>query len=148
MLRFEIRPPRDGAELAAYRDLRWRVLRAPWGRPRGSELDDREEGAIHLIAVETATSRVIGAGRAHFNSPAEAQVRGMAVEEDWRGRGVGSLILRELERRAAAAGARRMILSARDTAVPFYQRHGYTVERPGKLLFGSIPHVWMAKRLG
>lgn len=145
---FEIRPPRDDAELSAYRDLRWRVLRAPWGRPRGSELDDREAGAIHLVAVEAATGRVIGAGRAHFNSPDEAQVRGMAVEEDWRGRGVGGALLRELEARAAAGGARRMILSARDVAVPFYQRQGYVVERQGETLFGSIPHSWMGKRLG
>ncbi|MFN0069382.1 MAG: GNAT family N-acetyltransferase [Limisphaerales bacterium] len=143
-----VRAPATPPEWAAYRDLRWRVLRAPWGRPRGSEVDGREDGAIHRVAVEAATGRVIGAGRAHFNSPDEAQVRGMAVEEDWRGRGVGGAILRELERRAAAAGAHRMILSARDVAVPFYRGHGYVVERPGETLFGSIPHCWMAKRLG
>lgn len=136
------------AEGTAYRDLRWRVLRAPWGRPRGSELDDREDGAVHLVAVEMATGRVVGAGRTHFNTPTEAQVRGMAVEEDWRGRGVGGAILRELEARAAAAGARRIVLSARDAAVRFYERHGYLVERPGEALFGHIPHFWMGKRLG
>jgi GNAT superfamily N-acetyltransferase len=144
---FVIRAPATPEEIAAYRDLRWRVLRAPWGRPRGSELDGLEDGAIHRVAVERAAGRVIGAGRAHFNTPAEAQVRGMAVEEAWRGRGVGAALLRDLEAAARAAGAVRMILSARDAAAPFYARHGYAVERPGELLFGSIPHVWMGRVL-
>ncbi|HMO66064.1 MAG TPA: GNAT family N-acetyltransferase [Verrucomicrobiota bacterium] len=144
---FVVRPPRTPEEAAAGRDLRWRVLRAPWGRPRGSELDAHEAGALHLLAVAPASGAVIGAGRAHFNSPAEAQLRGMAVEEAWPGRGVGAAILRGLESRAAAAGGRRIVLSARDLAVPFYQRHGYRVERPGELLFGVIPHSWMAKEV-
>jgi GNAT superfamily N-acetyltransferase len=144
---FVVRAPATPAEVAAYRDLRWRVLRAPWGRPRGSELDAREDGAIHRVAVEAATGRVIGTGRAHCNSPTEAQIRGMAVAEDWRGRGVGGAVLRDLEAAARAAGATRLVLSARDTAAPFYARHGYAVERPGELLFGAIPHVWMGRRL-
>lgn len=145
---FVIRPPATRAELDACRDLRWRVLRAPWGRPRGSELDDREADAIHLVAVETAGGAVVGAGRVHFNTADEAQIRAMAVEEAWRGRGVGAALLRALETRAAAAGARRLVLSARDLAVPFYRRHGYRVERPGETLFGVIPHFWMAKEAG
>lgn len=144
---FIVRPPATATELAAYRDLRWRVLCAPWGRPRDSELDDREADAIHLVAVETAGGTVVGAGRAHFNTAAEAQIRRMAVEAAWRGRGVGTAILHELEARAAAAGARRIVLSARDTAVPFYRRHGYHVERPGETLFDVIPHFWMAKEV-
>lgn len=144
---FVVRPPDTAVEFAAYRDLRWRVLRAPWGRPRGSELDDREADAIHLVAVETAGGTVVGAGRAHFNTASEAQIRGMAVEDAWRGRGVGGAILRGLEARAAVAGARRIVLSARDTALPFYRRHGYHVERPGETFFGVIPHFWMSKEI-
>ena len=37
----------------------------------------------------------IGVGRANFNSENEAQIRSMAVEQEWQGKGIGSLILKD-----------------------------------------------------
>ncbi len=89
----------------------------------------------------------VGVGRAHFNSPEEAQVRYMAVEEDQRGKGIGAIILKELERRAAQKGAKNIMLNARDNAVPFYEKYGYKVVKKSHTLFDSIPHFEMRKDL-
>lgn len=99
------------------------------------------------VAVWDGSSHPLAVGRAQLNSDTEAQVRYMAVEPNWNGRGLGSRVLSELEALAAKAGARVMILNARDTAYPFYVRHGYEVVARADTLYGQIPHVRMQKML-
>jgi ribosomal protein S18 acetylase RimI-like enzyme len=136
--------PHTETEWSLYYDLRWRVLRAPWGQPRGSERDEHDHASTHLLVLDPA-GNAVGAGRLHFNSLCEAQVRFMAVNEEQRGQGIGSAILRELERRAWARGANTIVLDARESAVGFYTRHGYEVVGAGRTLFGSVNHQRMRK---
>jgi predicted GNAT family N-acyltransferase len=140
------RSPQTAAEWEDYYDLRWRVLRAPWEQPRGSEKDDRENDSEHLMIV-APDSRPLAVGRLHFNSPAEAQVRFMAVDPQARDRGLGSLILRECERRARGAGATSIVLNARDHAQRFYARHGFVAVGPAETIFSAVKHVRMRKDL-
>ena len=121
-------------------------MRAPWDQPKGSEKDDKEETAIHVMVCESEGIPV-GIGRAHFNSNDEAQIRYMAVEENQRGKGIGALVLEELEKRAKEKGAEFIILNARDTAIKFYEKHGYKIVKQAHTLFGSIPHYEMRKDL-
>jgi amino-acid N-acetyltransferase len=53
-----------------------------------------------------------------------ALLRSVAVEAQWRGSGLGRLIVAELERRAQAAGIRELILLTL-TARDFFARLGY-----------------------
>lgn len=138
--------PQSAAEWDDYFDLRWRVLRAPWQQPRGSEKDDREAQSEHLMIVGK-DSRPLAIGRLHFNTPAEAQIRFMAVDPTARGRGLGGTILQELERRARAAGATSIVLNARDDAQRFYQKHGFVVIGPAPTIFDAVKHVRMRKKL-
>lgn len=140
-----IKSPQTRQEFFDYYDLRWRILRAPWNQPKGSEQDELEGQAIHIIAVEN--DKLVGCGRAHFNSDEEAQIRYMAVENDWQGRGVGKLILDELEKRAVAKGAKKIILNARENVVKFYEKNGYKVVKQSHTLFGVIPHYLMEKKI-
>jgi ribosomal protein S18 acetylase RimI-like enzyme len=57
------------------------------------------------------------------------------------------LILTELERRAIDKGAKFIMLNSRETAVKFYEKHGYKILRQAHTLFGSIPHFEMRKEL-
>ncbi|MGA7837492.1 MAG: GNAT family N-acetyltransferase [Ignavibacteriaceae bacterium] len=141
-----ITEPQTPEEFERYYDLRWRVLRVPWNQPKGSEKDGKEKNAIHLMACEKDKIPV-GVGRVHFNSPEEAQVRYMAVEEGQRGKGTGAIILKELERRAEQKGAKIIVLNARNNAVPFYERYCYKIVKQSHTLFGSIPHFEMRKEL-
>lgn len=140
-----IKFPQTRDEFFSYYDLRWRILRAPWNQPKGSEQDDLEGQAIHIIAVEA--DKIVGCGRAHFNTVDEAQIRYMAIEKDWQGKGVGKLILNELERRVIEKGAKKIILHARENVVKFYEKAGYKIIKPSHTLFGSIPHFLMGKTM-
>ena len=138
--------PRSEAEWNDYFDLRWRVLRAPWQQPRGSEKDDIETVSQHLM-IAGKDSRPLAIGRLHFNTPAEAQVRFMAVDPSAQGRGLGGRILQEFERRARAAGAKSIVLNARDDAQRFYLKHGFVVVGPAPTIFNAVRHVRMRKTL-
>jgi len=126
--------------------FRWEQLRAPWGQPRGSERDDEDDHARHVMAVED-DGRVVGIGRLHVVGPGEGKVRYMAVAPDRRGQGVGSAVLERLEAIAAETGIERIILDARESAAGFYTMHGFRTLGRGHTLFGSIPHVRMTKPL-
>ena len=138
--------PRSARDWEHYFDLRWRVLRAPWRQPRGSEKDDREEQSHHLMVTDDQ-SQVVAVGRLHFNSPAEAQVRFMAVAPEAQGRGFASAILQEFERLAWVAGARVIVLNARENVQRFYEKHGFVVIGPGPTMFDTVRHVQMRKEL-
>ena len=141
----KITEPKTKEDFAKYYDLRWRILRKPWGQPEGSEKDDLEDESIHLMACQSGV--VCGVARAHFNSPGEAQIRYMAVDEPYRGKGIGSKLLAELEKRIKQKGGRQITLNARDIAVGFYEEHGYEIVAKGHTLYDSIEHFKMSKRL-
>jgi GNAT superfamily N-acetyltransferase len=138
--------PETAEELDEYFELRWRALRAPWGQPPGSERDEHEDAAHHVTA-KLPSGQLAGIGRLHRTGAAEAQIRYMATEAQYRGRGVGGAILSRLEALARADGARRIVLNARDGAVGFYARRGYSVVGLGPTLFGRIMHSAMEKTL-
>ncbi|HKI77254.1 MAG TPA: GNAT family N-acetyltransferase [Ignavibacteriaceae bacterium] len=141
-----ITQPQTPEEFEKYYDLRWRILRAPWDQPKGSEKDEKENDAIHVMVCES--DRIpVGIGRAHFNNNNEAQIRYMAVEENQQGKGIGAAVLNELEMRSKKKGAKFIILNARENAVKFYEKHGYKIIKRSHTLFGSIPHFEMKKDL-
>jgi ribosomal protein S18 acetylase RimI-like enzyme len=143
---YKITSPSTEEEFERYYNLRWRMLRKPWDQPEGSEKDDKESSSIHIMVCDKE-NKIIGIGRAHFNSPDEAQVRFMAVEEGYQKQGIGSIVLTELERRIAEKGAKYIILNSRDTAIPFYKKHLYYEVKKTISLFGTIPHHRMRKDL-
>jgi predicted GNAT family N-acyltransferase len=142
----EVRSPQSEEEYARYYLLRWQVLRAPWGEPRGSERDELEAAAEHAL-IQTGEGEAVAVGRLHFNSAEEAQVRYMAVAEAARGQGLGRRIVEYLEGVARERGARCVVLNARDTAASFYRAMGYEVIGEAPTMFGSVAHVRMRKWL-
>jgi len=136
--------PSTPDEFQNYYDLRWKILRAPWNQPRGSEQDELEPSSRHLMVIDSKQA-VIAVGRLHFNSIREAQIRYMAVDIDQQRKGVGTLLLDALEQKAVKPGTVRIVVDARESALRFYRKHGYAVEGPGHVLFNSIAHVKMKK---
>lgn len=141
-----IKSPSTKEEWEKCYDLRWRILRAPWDQPRGSEKDEFENSAITLIAFDDENN-LVGTGRAHFNNTDEAQIRFMAVENYYRGKGVGAAILIELEKKVIEQGVKKIVLNSRDTAVEFYKHHGYQLVNNSHTLFDAIPHFFMEKKI-
>lgn len=141
-----VRPPQTEEEFERYRDLRWRILRAPWNQPRITAEVDLETDDFPVMVCEV-DGIPLGVGRAHFISEDEAQIRSISVEEDWTGKGIGSILLKELEKIVIAKGAKRIIIHSRSNALEFYKKHGYQVVEQSYTLFGVIRHVLMEKKI-
>lgn len=137
----------------AYYATRYAVLRAPLGRPVGSERLPDDDQALHVwvevegVVVAVARGHLIegdGAAADHAGPgaaliPAFAplseqdsslrpamQVRQMGVLEASRGQGLGALALQHLLRESVHTwGATTGWLQAREAAIEFYARMGW-----------------------
>lgn len=143
---FKIVIPENKIQLDEYYRIRFEVLRKPWGQEMSSTADEWEEQSLHALMYDKDLNAV-AAGRLQFNSPTEGQIRSMAVVDEQRGNGLGSLMLKFLEEKAIEAKLTDIVLDSRDAAVKFYIRNGYVVEGDSYTLFGVIPHFRMKKKL-
>lgn len=146
MTRVTLIEPSSPDDLDRYYQLRWKILRAPWNQPPGSERDPLDDRSTHIMAVNN-TRELLGVGRLHFNSISVGQVRYMAVAVCHQRSGIGTLILDSLEHRARQLGATRIVLDARETAIGFYRKRGYLPTGPGPMLFRQVAHVHMCKKI-
>ncbi|MDF2436140.1 MAG: acyltransferase [Bacteroidota bacterium] len=136
--------PQTKEQFEAYYLVRFEVLRKPWGQPPGSEKDQQEDECIHLMAVNSS-NEILGVCRLQFNSTEEAQLRFMGVRENTQGQGIGKMLISHAEKLALKNNAKILILQAREIAVPFYKRCGYTIEEKSFLMWGTIQHYLMKK---
>ena len=147
--RIELREARTPDELSAYQDLCWRVLRKPWERTRTQRPvtanGDLETSALVLTAWDG--DRLTGGGRIEFPTTGEGQVRGMAVDPDYQGEGIGTMILRALEAHGARLGLKRLVLHGRENALAFYRRSGYECGGESYTSFGVVRHWLMWKEI-
>ncbi|MGO4998737.1 bifunctional GNAT family N-acetyltransferase/hotdog fold thioesterase [Oceanisphaera sp. W20_SRM_FM3] len=142
---YHVVTPQTEAELEAYYQLRWQLLRKPWQQPRGSERDEFDEYAHHRMMVDSQ-GKLVAVGRLYVSGD-EAQIRFMAVDADNRDHGLGTRMVQALEQVARQQGVRRLVMNAREEAVSFYSRCGFTVVGEGPISFGKIPHRQMIKAL-
>ena len=140
------RAPKTKKEFEQYYDLRWLILRSPWGKERGSETDALEEQAIHRCIFDSHNN-LLAVGRLHFTEQQCAQIRYMAVDDKAQGKGYGNILLESLEREAQMRGAKSIELNAREVALGFYQKLGYQNLGLAHLLYGEIQHYAMMKKL-
>ena len=141
-----VQSPQTEDQWRQYYDLRWQVLRAPWGQPREDCPLPDEEDAVHALICDDAGA-ALAVGRIIFRGEGEAQIRSMATAPARRGEGLGRQIMEFLEEAARRRGVVSILLNARTGAVPFYAGLGYRATGPGPKLFGQIEHVAMRKEL-
>jgi ribosomal protein S18 acetylase RimI-like enzyme len=138
--------PVTAADFEQYYRLRYEVLRAPWHQPEGSEKAADDATATHALMLNEH-GVALGVCRLHLQTPEEAQIRFMAIHPAYQCQGLGKELLQYLEDQARAQGARYITLQARENALAFYRRCGYTVLAKTHLLFGEIQHYQMRKDL-
>ncbi len=140
-----IRRPNVKSEWEKYFDLRYRLLRKPWGKPVGSEKDKIEKECTH--AAYFKNDKILGVCRLQKNNDNTGQVRYMAVEEKTQGMGIGKKIMNYIEDKAREQGMTEIVLHARENALKFYEAAGYAFVAKSYVLYGSIPHFKMQKKL-
>ena len=124
--------------------LRRRVLREPLGLDFTPEQLAEEAEDIHLAGFEGETP--IACLILTPVSAQEFQMRQVAVAPERQGEGVGSTLVAYSETTARAEGCRKIVLLARETAIPFYLRAGY--EAMGEMFEEvTLPHRKMQKWL-
>jgi predicted GNAT family N-acyltransferase len=135
-----IRWARDTAEVQGAIAVRERVFVLEQGVPVEEELDGRDDEALHLVAIG-ADRQVIATLRLLFDGEL-AKVGRVAVDRDWRRRGIAARMLELALAEARARGARRARLASQLEVVALYEHAGFTVES-GVFEEAGIPHVWM-----
>jgi GNAT superfamily N-acetyltransferase len=138
--------PQSEKEWEAYYNLRFEILRKPWGQIKGSEKSDNEAECKHALAVNDS-GQFLACGRSDFINNTTIQIRYMAVSENARGLGLGTIILNHLETEGKNEGGLISHLHARENAIPFYEKNGYILKEKSHLLFGEIQHFLMIKNL-
>ena len=119
--------------------IRERVFITEQQVPQELEWDGLDPGAAHLLALDSANNPI---GTVRLLS--DGHIGRMAVDESWRGRGVGSALLEAIIGLAHDTGMSRVFLDAQTHAIPFYQRHGFRAE--GEIfLDAGIPHRHMTR---
>jgi GNAT superfamily N-acetyltransferase len=150
MSKIVIKAPETSTDWLAYYQLRWQLLRQPWGQPLGSEQDEWETTAWHRMCILSEANnvkKVVGVGRLHLQTPQQGQIRYMAVDKLFQRKRIGSALLESLQEQALRLGVEKLVLNSRESAVNFYERHGYTCLSPSHCLYGEIQHYEMEKVL-
>ncbi|MFQ9985779.1 MAG: GNAT family N-acetyltransferase [Lachnospiraceae bacterium] len=109
------------------------------------EFDNIDKTAKHLVAydgeIPVATCRF-------FHLSNQKYVIGrIAVRKQYRGKHIGSYLLRSAEDTIKQLGGTEIRLHAQEKVKTFYEKQGYC--SCGEIDFDeSCPHVWMYKKLG
>ena len=140
------RSPKNAVEFEQYYQLRWQVLRKPWGQALGSERDRLEQESFHRMIIDE-NNKVLAVGRLEKTSQFSGQIRFMAVSTAAQGQGLGQIIIKALELAAQKLGITDLTLNAREIAMTFYQKLGYQSHGFSHLLFDEIKHFAMSKTL-
>ena len=125
--------------------LRYAILRKPLGLEFTPEQLSLEWSDTHLAAFDS-NGQMIGILLLTRKNERELKMRQVAVAANQQGKGVGAALVRESETIAKSLNFEKMVLHARETAVPFYLSLGYEVVGDRFEEVG-IPHFAMEKGL-
>lgn len=125
--------------------LRYEVLRRPLGLDYTPEQLAAEYSDHHLVACGE-DGAIVGYLNLTPLDDENVKMRQVAVAPDRQGQGIGKALVEASEALAQRLGFRRIVLHARETAVPFYLCAGYTVTGD-RFEEVTIPHFKMEKEL-
>jgi N-acetylglutamate synthase-like GNAT family acetyltransferase len=142
-----IKSPKTREEFKAYYALRYKVLREPWGQPKGTEKDDYEPISQHFMAVDDQTGEVVGAVKLIEKEPGVGQFSQMAVLPTRQRQGIGRIMMDKIQAVAREQGYKTLGIMTHLNTTGFYEKYGYTVRGIPTHLFGTTQLVWMEKDL-
>lgn len=131
-------------DYAAELQLRDRVLRKPLGMSLFDEDFTRDKADIHIAAFYDNV--LVGCLLLLPVTESILKMRQVAVDETFRSKGLGGMMVVFAEKYAQNHGFKKIELHARETAVAFYQKHNYAVTA-NQFFEVGIPHRKMLKLL-
>jgi N-acetylglutamate synthase-like GNAT family acetyltransferase len=142
-----IRSPRTREDFKAYYELRFQVLRAPWGQARGTEKDDYEPISRHFMGVDEKTGAVMAVGKLFEKEPGVAWMSHLAVDPQQQQKGLGTQLMKHIEDEARKQGYTRIGVQARLNTTKYFEKAGYVMKGLPAHYFGTTQVVWMEKPL-
>ncbi|MGR5120312.1 YiiD C-terminal domain-containing protein [Vibrio astriarenae] len=143
---FKLITPKTENQWNKYYQFRWQMLREPWRMPVGSERDEFDTMSYHRMITDSR-GRPMAIGRLYITPDSEGQIRFMAVKQNRRSKGLGSLVLVALESLARQEGAKRLVCNAREDAIAFYEKNGFELRGELSNERGPVRHQQMVKPL-
>jgi predicted GNAT family N-acyltransferase len=125
-------------------DLRQRVLRAPLGLDIRN--DDLQVETEQIIFIYEKDNVVKGCVLLQQYDADTFKLRQMAVDTTEQSKGIGMQLVNAADLYAVNFGKSRIMLHARETAIPFYEKLGYEVIGEPLTEVG-LPHRIMEKLL-
>src|SRR5687768_14035564 len=125
-------------------ELRNEILRKPLGLSLKKEELDKEKDDILIGAFEE--DKMLGCCLLTRVDDNNIRLRQMAVQNNLQGKGIGASMLNFAENVARDAGYKKMVMHARKTALPFYEKLGYKITSD-EFEEITIPHYLMEKKL-
>jgi thioesterase domain-containing protein len=143
---YKIDIPTSEQDFDDYFMFRWKMLREPWKYPLGSEKDEYEQVSQHRM-LRSPSGEVIAVGRVHMNSAEEAQVRHVAVEKAYQGKGLAKMLVASLEAVARAEGAVRIVTNSTQASIPLFTSLGFEDQSGESKELGEQQRQQMVKKL-
>lgn len=140
MPQVDIHPVKNQQELEEMFYQRWLVLRSPLGMEIGSERDNHEDGALHLIAM--CDRKIIASARLRELSPKLGSISYVAVLPEFQNQGIGTKLIKKLIAKAQQKNLTTLRLMSRINAIKFYQKLGFS-EQENPFEYLGIPHIFM-----
>jgi GNAT superfamily N-acetyltransferase len=124
--------------------LRYKILRIPLGLTFSAADLARDTNDVHIGAFEGDT--ILGSLILTDSGDGAVQMRQVAVDDIYQGRGIGRAIALYSEAYSKGKGFKLIHCHARSVAAPFYKRLGYDIIGEEFVEVG-IPHFHMQKAL-
>lgn len=140
MLKFKICLIQNQQEKEAMYHQRWLVLREPIKMDKGTEKDEYDDRALHLIAVYN--HQIIGSARLRELSTELGSIAYVAVLPEFQSQGVGTALIKEFIKIAKQKQLKSLRVMTRTNASKFYKRIGF-LETGQSFEFLGIPHQFM-----
>ncbi len=125
-------------------ELRYNMLRKPLGLSFSDEELAREKDDILICCFDD--KKLEGCCLLTEEAPQIYRLRQMAVVSGLQGKGIGRVLMQFAENISRDRGYNKIMMHARKTAIPFYEKLGYTVTGE-EFTEVKLPHYCMEKAL-
>jgi N-acetylglutamate synthase-like GNAT family acetyltransferase len=143
---FTVKIPTTHDDFKAYYALRYKVLREPWGHPKGTEKDDYEPISKHFMALNEERE-VVGVVKLYKKSDCIGYISHLAVAQEHQHKGIGRLLLETVEQHARANGFCVLATMVRATATVYLEKYGFHIVGVPAPHLGTTHLVSMEKEL-
>lgn len=125
-------------------NLRYNILRKPLGLSFSPDELEKEKNNVLIGVFED--DQLLGCCMLVKEENKKMRLRQMAVPNNLQGKGIGRALMAFAENISRDLGYRRIVMHARKTAIPFFEKLGYKVTSE---VFDeiTIPHHIMEKEL-